>query len=203
MALLSYPSCSFSSLSLHHSLSPQRLFLLPAAQHVFRPDSEWGWTVSANCSINKQADLSLVLFTALLYIPANNNTSLHRRWKRTQPIWGTNKGPLTVEQRPKFIIHWVINSILWIASQCPHPGTIDDIQPTWRNSISKGDGWSSTHLPRNHIIAVWVNQTWIKRFVCANWQTELSAETKLVLNVAVSNNKWLQVIFWQMHCTLC
>lgn len=85
---------------------------------------------------------------------------------------GTNKGPLTVEQGPKFIIHWVINSILWIASQCPHPGTIDDIQPTWLNPISKGDGWSWAHLPCNHIIAVWVNQTWIKRFLCSSWQTE-------------------------------
>lgn len=185
------------------TLSPQRLFLVPAAQHVFRPDSEWE-SVSANCSINKQADLSLVLFTAVLNIPVNNDTLLHRQWKRIQPIWGTNKGPLTVEQRPKFIIRWVINSILWIASQCPHPGTIDDIQPTWLNSISKGDGWSWTHLPRNHIIAVWVNQTWIKRFARASWQTEnWKLKQSLVLNVAVSNNKWLQVIFWQMHCTPC
>lgn len=105
-------------------------------------------------------------------MPENSNTLLYWQCKGIQPICGTNKGPLTVEQGSKFIIRWVINSILWIASQCPHPGTIDDIQPTWLNPISKGDGWSWAHLPCNHIIAVWLNQTWIKRFVCCSWQTQ-------------------------------
>ena len=86
-------------------------------------------------------------------MPANNNTSLYWQRKAIQRSV-TNKGPLTVEQGPKFIMRWVINSILWIASQCLHPGTIDDIQPTWLNPISNGDGWSWAHLPCNHIIAV-------------------------------------------------
>lgn len=38
------------------------------------------------------------------------------------------------------------------------PGTMQDIQPTWLNSISQGDGQSRAHLPRNHIIAAWVNR---------------------------------------------
>lgn len=124
--------------------------------------------------------LSGLLFTVVLYMPTNNNnTSLCRQRKGVESTHGTNKGPLTVEQGLKFIIRWVINSILWIASQCSHPGTIDDIQPTWLNPVSKGDGWCWAHLPRNHVIAVRVNQTWIKRFLCCSWQTvNWKAETK-------------------------
>lgn len=137
-----------------------------------RAQGEAWHSLSTVQSISKQA-FSLRLFTAALYMPANNNTLPYWQCKRIRLICGANKGPLTVEQGPKFIIGWVINSILWIASQCPHPGTIDDIQPTWLNPISKADGWSWAHLPCNHVIAVWVNQTWIKRFVCSSWQTEL------------------------------
>lgn len=136
-----------------------------------RAQGEAWHSLSTVQSISKQA-FSLRLFTAALYMPANNNTLPYWQCKRIRLICGANKGPLTVEQGPKFIIGWVINSILWIASQCPHPGTIDDIQPTWLNPISKADGWSWAHLPCNHVIAVWVNQTWIKRFVCSSWQTE-------------------------------
>lgn len=122
------------------------------------------WTVQ---SISERAFLIFCF-----YMPANNNTSLYRQCKGIQPIHRNKQGAINCGTGPRFIIRWIINSILWIASQCPHPGTIDDIQPTWLNPISKGDGWSWAHLPCNHIIAVWVNQTWIKRFVCCSWQTE-------------------------------
>lgn len=195
------PPPPFFFLSSLPSLLPQRYFLVPSAKHVSQ-SSGWGLTFSLNRSINKWAGLSLLLFTAALYMPANKKASPYWQCKGIQPIRGTNKGPLTVEQGLKFIIRWVINSILWIASQCPHPGTIDDIQPTWLNPISKGDGWSWAHLPCNHIIAVRVNQTWIKRFVCCSWQTEnWKVET---MPHAESGCHQLEItagIFWHMHYT--
>ncbi len=171
--------------------------------NMFRRAQGEAWHSSLNRSINKWAGLSLLLFTAVLYMPANKNTSPYWQCKGIQPIRGTNKGPLSVEQGLKFIIRWVINSILWIASQCPHPGTIDDIQPTWLNPISKGDGWSWAHLPCNHIIAVWVNQTWIKRFVCCSWQTEnWKVETMPHAECGCHQLEITAGIFWHMHYTL-
>lgn len=168
--LLQPPPGSFFLLPLSHSyLRGISLYLQLNMFH--RAQGEAWHSLSTVQSISKQA-FSLLLFTAALYMPANNNTLPYWQCKRIRLIRGANKGPLTAEQGPKFIIGWVINSILWIASQCPHPGTIDDIQPTWLNPISKADGWSWAHLPCNHIIAVWVNQTWTKRFVCSSWQTE-------------------------------
>lgn len=150
-------------------------------------------------SIN-EGGLSRLLFTVVLYMPTNNSSSLYRQCKAIQPTHRTNKGPLTVEQGLKFIICWVINSILWIASQCPHPGTIDDIQPTWLNPVSKADGWSWAHLPCNHIIAVWVNQTWIKRFVCCSWQTvNCKAETKPHAERGCHQLEITAGIFWYME----
>lgn len=137
-----------------------------------RAQGEAWHSLSTVQSISKQAFLCFCLPRCSTCQQTTTLRCIGSVCEEIQPIRGTNKEPLTVEQGPKFIIRRVINSILWIASQCPHPGTIDDIQPTWLNPISKGDGWSWAHLPCNHIIAVWVNQTWIKRFVCASWQTE-------------------------------
>lgn len=201
---LLFPSHTLCSLSFSlFSLSYFRGISLYLQLNMFRraQGEAWHslWTVQ---SISERAFLWL-LFTAVLYMPANNNTSPYWQCKGIQPIRGTNKRPLTVEQGPKFIIRRVINSILWIASQCLHPGTIDDIQPTWLNPISKGDGWSWAHLPCNHIIAVWVNQTWIKRFVCCRWKTQ-TGEVEAVSH-AESGCHQLEItagIFWQNHHTI-
>lgn len=148
------PICQSLSLSfLLFSRLPLRYFLVSAAV-----SQSSGSTVSRRCSINTRAGFCL---PSCSYMPANSNTSQYWQCREIKAMRGTNKGPLTAEQRPKFIIHRVINSILWIARQCPHPGTIDDIQPTWLNPISKADGRSWAHLPCNHITAAWVNQTCI------------------------------------------
>lgn len=154
-------------------LLPQRYFLVPAAKTCFAELEGEAWHSLWTVRSIKRAGLSLAsVYRGARHASKQQHFAVLAARREIQPIRGTNKGPLTAEQGPKFIMRRVINSILWIASQCPHPGTIDDIQPTWLNPISKGDGWSWAHLHCNHIIAVWVNQTWIKRFVCSSWQTE-------------------------------
>lgn len=91
-----YPTLLLSFFCLFpHSLSlallPQRYFLVPAAKHVSW-SSGWGLTFSLNRSINKWAGLSLLVFTsAVLYMPANSNTSPHWPCEGTRSRYARNK----------------------------------------------------------------------------------------------------------------
>lgn len=120
----------------------QRYFLVLADQHAAHGSGcEVRQSLRTNSSINRRARRA----SLPLCVPANSgHASPHRRREGTQPLRkGTNKGPLTggtgaeIHHTPSYKFN-LVNC----QSMPSTPGTIQDIQPTWLNSISKGDGRS-------------------------------------------------------------